>query len=114
MNLNGKTTNPGELRTRITIETRTASADAGGFPSASWTTLASVWAKWTNLHGSEVWAANAVQANEPATVLIRYRRDVDATCAVVKGGQRYEIVSLDNIRERGEYMEMKVQRMRSG
>ena len=114
MNLNGKTTNPGELRTRITIETRTASEDAGGFPSASWTTLASVWAKWENLHGSEVWAANAVQANAPATALIRYRSDVDATCAVVKGGQRYEIVSLDNIRERGEYLEMKLQRMRSG
>jgi SPP1 family predicted phage head-tail adaptor len=114
MNLNGKVSNPGELRTRITIEKRAVDEDAGGFPSAEWSTLAVVKAKWTNLHGSEVWAASAVQASAPATVLMRYRADVDATCALVKGGLRYEIVSLDNIQERGEYMELKVQRMRSG
>lgn len=114
MNLNGKTTNPGELRTRITLQTREITESTGGFPSASWVTLAEVWAKWTNAHGSEVWAANAVQASAPATVLIRYRSDVDTTCAVLLDGVRYEIVSVDNIQQRGEYMELKVQRMRSG
>ncbi len=114
MNLNGHVTNPGELRTRITIERRDVDADAGGFPQADWKPVAQVWAKWVNVHGAEVWTASAVQAMAAATVLIRYRQDVDQTCSLVKAGQRFEIVSVDNLRERGEYLELKVQQMRSG
>lgn len=114
MNLNGKVSNPGDLRTCITIEKRAVDEDAGGFPSAEWSSLAVVKVKWTNAHGSEVWAASAVQASAPATVLMRYRADVDATCALNLNGMRYEIVSLDNIQQKCEYLELKVQRMRSG
>ena len=34
------------------------------------------WAKWTNVHGNEAWAAT-LTAQEPATVLIRYNSQVD-------------------------------------
>jgi head-tail adaptor len=50
----------------------------------------------------------------PATVLIRYQSDVDTACAVLKGSLRYEIVSIDNIQERSEYLELRVQRMKAG
>jgi len=114
MELNGKVTNPGELRTPITLKKRTVGADAGGFQTPSLSTIAAVMAKWTNVHGSEVWISQTVKAVQPATVLIRYRSDVDATCVVVKGSTVYEIVSLDNIQERSEYIELKVKRMGSG
>lgn len=114
MILNGKVINPGDLRTQITLQSRTATGDAGGFQVPGWSTIATVWAKWTNVHGSEAWAAQSVQAEAPATVLVRYLTGLDATCAVLKGADRYEIVSLDNIQERGEYIELKVQRARSG
>jgi len=114
MNLNGKPTNPGEMRTSISIQKRTVSTETGGFQVPGWTTLATVWAKWANLHGSEVWLANTVQASQPATVWIRWRSDIDETCAVLKGGVRYEIVSLDNVQERNEYIELKVKRMAGG
>jgi len=114
MNLNGKVTNPGELRTQITLQTRTSTEDAGGFPVPGWSTLATVWAKWQNVHGSEVWAAQSVQADAPATVLIRYLTGLDTTCAVLKGSDRFEIVSIDDILEQHEYLELKVQMARSG
>lgn len=114
MNLNGKTINPGEMRTQVTLQKRTVSVETGGFQVAGWTTIATAWAKWTNVHGSEVWHAQTVQAIEPATVLIRWRSDVDTTCAVLKGSTRYEIVSLDNIQERNEYIELKLRRMGVG
>jgi SPP1 family predicted phage head-tail adaptor len=114
MNLNGKTINPGELRTQITLESRGVSAETGGFQTPTWSTLATAWSRWTNAHGSEVWSAQAVQAEAPATVLIRYLAGLDTTCAVSKGGVRYEIVSIDDIGERHEYLELKVQRMRAG
>lgn len=110
MKLNGNVFNPGEMRTSITLQTPTITKSPGGAQVVTWTTLATVWAKWTNVHGSEVWQSQAVQANSPATVLIRYRSDVDATCSILKGTDRYDIVSPDNIQERGEYLELKVKR----
>ena len=114
MNLNGTPTNPGEMRTSITLKKRTATADAGGFMVPGWTTLGTVWAKWTNVHGAEVWTAQMAQAVQPATIWIRYRNDVDTSCAVFLGSTMYEIVSVDNVQQRSEYMELKVRRMAGG
>jgi SPP1 family predicted phage head-tail adaptor len=113
MNLNGKTFNPGQMRTQIILKLRTVS-DTGGFQVPSHVTIATVWARWNNLHGSEVWAADATGAIEPATAVIRYRTDVDATCAVEKDGKLYEIVSIDDIEDRHEYIELKLKRITEG
>lgn len=114
MNLNGKTINPGDLRTSVTLQSRTVTVGDGGFPVPSWSTITTVWARWTNVHGSEMWAAQAVEAENAATVLIRYQAGLDRTCAVLKGSERFEIVSIDDIQERHEYMELKVKRMEAG
>ena len=104
----------GELRTRITLQQRSVSVETGGFSVPTWSTIAEVWAKWTNVHGTEAWAALTAQAEGAATVLIRYRDDVDTTCSVLLGDMRYEIVSMDNISQRGVSLELKVKRMKAG
>jgi SPP1 family predicted phage head-tail adaptor len=109
-----KVTNPGELRTQISLEPRTVSQDVGGFQTTGQGTAVLVWCRWTNVHGSEVWAAQAQQALRPATVVIRYLEGLDETWSVLKGTERYEIVSIDNIGERGEYQELKVQLAKEG
>ncbi len=114
MNLNGKTMNPGDLRTAITLKKRSTTVDSGGFQVQTWSKIADVLAKWQNMHGSEVWAAGMAGAKKAATVLIRYRNDVDEACAVEKGSTLYEIVSLDDIEERHEYLELKVQKWSEG
>lgn len=122
MVLNGKMINPGELRTQIGLGTRGVSVETGGFQVGmmNFTQFAAVWARWQNVHGPEVWAADAQNAVQPATVLIRYRSDVDPTCGVRRlsttgeGGDWYEIVSMDNIQERNEFIELKVKRVVSG
>jgi SPP1 family predicted phage head-tail adaptor len=105
---------PGELRTPVTLQSRIETADAGGFTSQSWSTIAAVMAKWTGVHGSEAWTAQTVEAERAATVLIRYLAGVDETCAVLLGSDRYEIVSIDNIQQRNEYLELKVKLARAG
>lgn len=112
MIIGGRPTNPGELRTSITLQTPSIETDDGGAQKPSWSTLAVVKARWVNVHGAEVWASEAVQAVSPATVLIRYRSDVTTACSILKGSARYQIVSVDNIQERGEYLELKVQRVK--
>jgi head-tail adaptor len=111
MNLTGKPSNPGELRVPITLQGPTVAADAGGAQRPTWTTLTNgaVLAKWVNVHGIEAWAVDrAGKAVFAATVTIRYRADVTGRCSILKGSDRWEIVSLDNIQERGEYLELKV------
>jgi len=114
MNLNGRPTNPGDLRTAITLQSRSVSTDAGGFQTVTWAKIADAWCKWENVHGSEAWQANTIGAEQAATVLIRYNALVNETCAILKGTERFEIVSIDDIRERHEYMELKVRRMEGG
>ncbi len=114
MRIGNTITNPGELHTAIVIKSRSVSTGTGKFKKKEWTTLVNAWAKWTNVHGSEAWAADAAGAGSAATVLIRYRADVDTTCAIEKSGVLYEIVSIDNIQERSEYLELKVKRWQTG
>lgn len=114
MILGGKPVNPGELRTPITLEQDANAAQTGGFQTPAWTTLATVYSRWRNAHGYESLQAALVGAEAPATVLIRYRSGIDTTCAVTKNGVRYEIVSVDNIEERSEYLELKLKRMGGG
>lgn len=114
MNLTGKPSNPGELRVPITLQGPTLEADAGGAQRPTWEDLTDgdVQAKWVNVHGMEAWAVDrAGKAVSAATVTIRYRADVTPRCSILKGGARWEIVSLDNILERGEYLEIKVKRV---
>lgn len=114
MRIGTKVTNPGERRTQISLQSRASTPDAGGFMVPSWTTVATVDAKWTNAHGNEILQAGIAGVDAPATVLIRYRSGVDRTYAVLKGSIRYEIISIDNIQERSEYLELKVVRMEVG
>lgn len=114
MNLNGRMINPGDLRTPITLLGRAIFTDVGGFQSPTRPTIAIVMSKWTGVHGSEAWTAQTVQAQRAATVLIRYRDDMDETCAVQLSNDVYEIVSMDDIEARHEYLELKVKLARAG
>lgn len=114
MILNGKVINPGELRTKITLHERTTQTLAGGFTKPGTSKLDDVWCRWVNAHGSESWVIATNQFRAAATVLIRYRDDIDTTCLVEKSGLLFEIVSMDNIRDRNEYIELKVARWQPG
>lgn len=106
--------NPGELRTDITIKSRAVTSGAGGFSSETYSTLATVKCRWVNAHGSEVWAAEAVQAQQPATILMRYVSGVNTTCIVTLGSVNYKVVSVDDIQNRHEWIELKVERLVNG
>ena len=113
MNLNGKISNPGEMRTQITLQTRGVADNAGGFRVPGYSTLATVWSKWTNFHGSEVLAADAAGITSGATVVIRYLTGFDETGRVVKGSQTYEVISIDDILDRHEYIELKLKALKA-
>jgi SPP1 family predicted phage head-tail adaptor len=114
MRIGNTVTQPGELDTKVTLYSRSITTKKGGFQKPAPTKIDDVWAKWTNVHGQEAWLASSVQARMAATVLIRYRNDIDPTCVVQKDSQYYEIVSSDDIQNRHEYIELKVQAWQPG
>lgn len=108
--------NSGELKTKIRIQ-RQKKTGTGSFAKSEWVDIDNeistdnpkyIFAKWVNVHGSEAWIAESVQAQRAATLTIRYRDDVDEACHVLYGGRVYQIVSLNNIMEAGHWLEIKV------
>lgn len=92
---------------KIEIQRKVKNGD-GSFAKEEWKPLCRPWANWQAAFGSEFWAAESVQAQRPATVTIRFRNDVDERCRILYGGIYYEILSVDNIRQRGLFLAMKV------
>ena len=104
--------NPANLRTRITFQQPTVSTDAGGAQSPAWTDVEShptVWAHWVNAHGQEN-VQNAVKSVRRATVTIRHRDDVRTTWAVVRGTERWDIISIDAVQDQRRWIELVVER----
>lgn len=106
----------GDLRAKIRIQ-HEVTTGTGSFATKTWYdlddsthagTAYNIPAKWVNVHGSEAWIANSVQAQLAATVTIRYRSDITPACRVLLGTLPYQIVSLDNIQQRNEWTEIKV------
>jgi SPP1 family predicted phage head-tail adaptor len=112
MIIGGRVTNPGDLRTPISLYPKTLATDAGGAQQTGLgEKIADVWAQWKNVHGNEVWASQAIHAVAPATVTIRWRGDVNGDIVLQKGSEYFEVLSLDDIEERHEYLELKVTRI---
>lgn len=113
MKLGGRMTNPGELRTRGTLQTSTLTKDAGGAQVESWANFATnptVYIKIKYAHGPESISADAKQAVSRMTLMMRYRSDVHAGHAILLGSERWKFVSPpDNIENRNEYLEIQAE-----
>lgn len=82
--------------------------DAAGFVSSEDVVLATVRAYREDRHGNELWANRA--AFSTATALFRFRviPNIMVTTAmtIVCSGERFKIVSVENVRQRGMYLEV--------
>ena len=97
----------GKMNQFIEIISTTPARDAEGFAVAGDTVVANVRAYKEDRHGSEKWANMA--AFSTATALFRFRRipglEIDTSLCIVCGGNRYRIVSVEDIRNKGMYIE---------
>ena len=98
---------------RIKIQEKVAPG-IGSFAVEEWYDKFEVWAHWVNVHGSEAWIADSVQAQRAATVTIRYRPDITEKMRIVYKDAVYLIVSIDNVRERNRILQIKVRAFFNG
>lgn len=99
----------GDMKTRVLLQNSAIMSDSGGAQSPAWTDLATVWCKWVNAHGPEVVTSEAMKAVRRATVTIRYLTGVTEKTSLVKDGERWQVVSLDDIQNNHEYIELIVE-----
>ena len=98
----------GKMNTSIDIISTAPAKDAEGFVTTSDNILASVRAYKEERHGNEKWANMAVFST--ATALFRFRKipglTVDTTLFIVCENGRYRIISAEDVRGRGMYIEV--------
>lgn len=111
-----KAANPGELRTEIVIERTIGGVDADLYEIDGWENVfgedASVLVKWVNAHGNEVLEARRQNLKQPATLTMRYSPLITVDCRVKKTGDPvpHEIISIDDVEERHQWLEIKIGR----
>ena len=95
------------MRSFIYIVSNFPTQDNAGFVTNNDTVLASVRACKEERHGNESWKNRA--AFTKATCLFLFRKipglTVDTTHAIICGDDRYNIVSAEDVRGRGMYIE---------
>jgi head-tail adaptor len=98
----------GKMNAFIDIVSAAPSKDADGFVTTGDHVVASVRAYKEDRHGNERWANMA--AFSEATALFRFRKipgvEITTTLFIVCGGERYRIVSTEDVRGRGMYIEV--------
>ena len=107
--------NPGELRTKIRIQSPEKSG-SGSFAPVLWTDigctdsgpLSYILAKWEALGGSEKWAADSVQAVGGATVTVRYGPLITEQCRIIKDNSVYLIVSVNDPTQKKQWLQITV------
>ena len=86
----------GRFDERVTLKSRTTTADAVGQDAITWVTVATVWAQRINQRSAEAFAAAQVGDDDVVELHIRYRADVRTTWRLELGGQGYDIISVSD------------------
>ena len=88
------TIDPGELKERVTLQSRSVAQDAYGQDTITWTTVATVWARVRPLSGREFFAAAQTQQEQTIKAVIRYRADILHTWRLVWQGRAHDITGI--------------------
>ncbi len=100
----------GKLRERITIQSETTTPDGGGGYTASWTNVATVWARVTPTRGNEALEAMQMRDTQLYDITIRYRNDVLPKNRVLWGSIELNIRAVANKDERDRYLTLVCER----
>lgn len=102
----------GDLRHYIHIERPVeGTPDAYGRRQVGWEEFAAVHAKIADVSGREFFAAAAYQMEDVVTFSIRYLGALRKDMRIVYGGQAYEIMEINHLGYRGDFMNVKARKV---
>lgn len=89
----------GELRHRLTIQSRSVTRDETGQELESWSDVATVWGSIEPLSGREAVQEQAIHSETTHKVVLRHR-DISMEDRLVFGSRRFHVLSVLNTGER--------------
>lgn len=95
------------LNKRITLQELKVTINENGFEAEDWIDFKTVWAGVSNLHGREYFDAATVQMENTVKFTIRYLHGIDTSMRILFKDKYYNITSIDNIKYRNRFMEIK-------
>ena len=95
------------LNKRITLQELKLSINENGFEIEEWIDYKKLWAGVSNLHGREYFDAAAIQMENTVKFTIRYLPGIDTAMRIKFKDKNYNITSIDNIKYRNRFMEIK-------
>lgn len=97
----------GELRHRITIQTRIKTPDGyGGYSDDSWTPHAEVWSKIVPYSARERFFAGKLEHNVTHKITLRFLSTITESMRVSYGGRTFKIIGIINKDERSIWTEL--------
>lgn len=111
-----KSANAGELRTPVFFKRVLKSVDKDAVKKTTEENIFgegyAIKVKWVNAHGSDAFIALQMKLSEPATITCRYSPKINVDQLIYRGSdpKPYEIISIDNVEERNQWLEIKVKR----
>jgi len=100
------------LTTPIRIQKNQNQVNENGFPVEEWIDIIpdAIFCEWKNKFGAETYKNLAQQVKQPASIRLWYMPDIDETCRVIRidDGVIFEIVSVDNVGNRNQQLEIEV------
>lgn len=96
----------GNLRSRVTIQSRSSTPDSFGEQGSAWQDVATVWASVEPLSGRELLSAQQVQGEISHRVRCRFRSGVTTAHRLLFAGRVLDIQAVINPQERGVMLEI--------
>jgi len=90
----------GDLRNRVTIQSKAVVQNSFGEEDITWTELATVWAAVEPLRGREFLDGRMVTAEITTRIRIRQRDGISPEMRVVFGAKIYDIIAVVHVEER--------------
>lgn len=96
----------GDLNKRMSIQSPTQTADGMGGWTTTYATVATVWAAVWPTSAKETLKAGQTSMEITHRIRIRYRAGVDPSYRILFGTRYFSIMSIINVGERGEWLEL--------
>ncbi len=102
----------GDLRHRVTLQRPEWTTDARGARRTTYVDMAVVYASMADVSGRDFFEAQAYRAQDVVTIGIRWRDDVDTSWRLVHGNVAYEILAINHLGYRRDYLHIKARQTR--
>lgn len=100
----------GKMRHRIRIEQRTRTGDGYGGAGSTWDLVSNGWAYIRPKTATEVFSKDRIEERQTYLITMRYRSSFNASYRIVHNSDVYNIISVTNIEERDEMIEIEATR----